>query len=55
MQLNENFKELLESNKDMYRRTIKPNDILIRYNNEDKTNFDSVLLGYLFSKKDDIK
>ena len=42
-------------NNNRYRRTIKPNDILIRYNNEEKTNFDSVLLGILFNKEDDIK
>ena len=55
VQLNEHFKELKKLNKDLYRRTIKPSDILIRYNNEEKINFDSVLLGYLFNKKDDIK
>ena len=55
MQINEHFKELKKLNKDLYRRTIKPSDILIRYNNEEKTNFDSVLLGILFNKEDDIK
>ena len=55
MQLNEHFKELIKLNNNRYRRTIKPNDILIRYNNEEKTNFDSVLLGILFNKEDDIK
>jgi len=43
-QLNEAFKELLNNN--IIHRNINPSSILIKYNNTEKTNFDSVLSGY---------
>ena len=46
-QLNLVFKELI--NKNICHRDIKPDNILIRYSNEEKTNFDSFLTDYGFS------
>ena len=43
-QLNMTFKELL--NNQIVHRNIRPETILIKYLNEDKTNFNSILTGY---------
>ena len=48
-QLNITFKELLKNR--IAHRNIKPDNILIKYANEDKVNFDSILGGYALSKK----
>ena len=48
-QLNITFKELLKNH--IAHRDIKPHNILIKYVNEYKTNFDSVLADFGVSKK----
>ena len=48
-QLNVAFKTLLNNN--IVHRDIKPNNILIKYSNKEKTNFDSILSGFFLSKK----
>ena len=48
-QLNITFKELLKNH--IVHRDIKPHNILIKYVNEYKTNFDSVLADYGISEK----
>ena len=49
MQLNIAFKELL--NNKIVHRNITPSNILIKYLNEEKTDFDSIISGYTISKK----
>ena len=49
-QLNITFKELLKNH--IVHRDIKPHNILIKYVNEYKTNFDSVLADYGISEKE---
>jgi len=48
-QLNLAFKELLENR--IAHRNIMPGNILIKYSNEEKTNFDSILNDYGISKE----
>ena len=48
-QLNEVFKELL--NNHIVHRNINPTTILIKYNNKEKTNFDSILTDYRYSQE----
>ena len=50
-QLNEAFKELL--NHHIVHKDIKPENILIKFNNEDETNFDSALSDYGVSEEYD--
>ena len=48
-QLNFTFKELLDNN--IVHRYINPSNILIKYTNEEKTNFNSILSDYTYSKE----
>jgi len=48
-QLNFTFKELLDNN--IVHRYINPSNILIKYSNEEKTNFNSILSDYTYSKE----
>ena len=50
-QLNQAFKELL--NNHIIHNDLNPENILIKYNNEDKTNFDSFLTDYGVSEEND--
>ena len=48
-QLNITLKELI--NNHIVHRDIKPSNILIKYTNDEKTNFDSILTGYAYSRE----